>query len=232
MMLEKRKVVTVDGLAGSGKTSLSKVLAERLGFVHLNSGLLYRALGILVAKANIDPSNENRVSDLCKSAKIELILKSPTDPRVMIDGVDVTAKTQEPEISDFASKASVHTGVREYLLSAQRDAFPGSHLVAEGRDMGTVVFPQADIKFFVEVPVEVRAKRRASQMAIPDTGVDAAALMLSKEIHERDQRDTTRTASPTIAASNAVTIDNSSASLTQVVDSMYALAVARGVLSN
>jgi cytidylate kinase len=210
-----RTVITVDGLAGSGKTSLSRALARSIGFAHLNSGLLYRGVGWLCLKSGIDLDNEREV---------ELVLKSHTvvlrgEGELLVDGIERASELTAPEVSEATSKTSRFPVVRAFLLAAQREAFPGKGLVAEGRDMGTVVFPDAPIKFFVTASVEVRVQRRLAQLqAATGTVIDEAAIR--REIIERDDRDTHRAVSPTRGAPDAIGVDNSEKSMEAIVASM------------
>lgn len=231
-----RPVVTIDGLAGSGKTTLARRFAERCGFVHLNSGLLYRAVGFLSLLERVDPNDETALVAMVRRHRIELVLESDRVPALRIDGIRRGDELQTPAVSEATSLSSQYAGVRAQLLAAQREAFPEYPLVAEGRDMGTVVFPDADLKFFVVAAEPVRVERRLTQLRSLGSGLaaDEAALRESIriEIFERDQRDAHRSVSPTVAAVDAITIDNSSQTLTEVVESMYSHALTRGILSS
>ena len=218
-----RTIVTVDGLAGSGKTTLSRLLAERLGFRHLNSGLLYRAAAWLALKGRVDPANGPKVVDILSSHLLTLSHREGLGARVSVDQDDVTDLVRTPQVSEATSILAAQPAVRAALIGAQRDAFAGEHMVAEGRDMGTVVFPDARVKFFVVADEEVRIKRRIDQLGVAPGIADQMKI----EIAERDRRDQTRAISPTIAAPDAETIDNSSQPLTSVVDSMYHAVLSR-----
>lgn len=224
--LQSRPIITVDGLAGSGKTSLARELARGLGYVHLNSGLLYRGVGWLCLEHGVSPDDPGALAHLLGRHSVELV--SPGE--LLVDGVDRASVLGTPEVSEATSRASVFPVVRAFLLEAQRRAFPQRPLIAEGRDMGTVVFPEAALKFFVEASSEVRAARRLAQLqAEQGTTYDAATI--EREIIERDRRDSARALSPTRAAPDAVLIDNSSAPLATTVAQMHAEAVRRGLNS-
>ncbi|MDC0358934.1 (d)CMP kinase [Oligoflexia bacterium] len=221
-----RIVIAVDGLAGSGKTALSKALAQKLGFVYLSTGILYRAVGYLVLQEGNDFDDGAAIANLVQNHTIELGLDADSRAVLRIDGKDVISKLYAPEASEASSKAAQHPEVRAELVKIQRSAFSGRNLVVEGRDIGTVIFPDALAKFYVVADEHVRLERRLKQL-VADLGVtDPEELKLLKEkmkieILERDQRDLLRNVSPAIQADDAILIDNSSQTLTKVVENMY-----------
>lgn len=223
-----RKVITIDGLAGSGKTTLARELAKKTGFMHLNSGLLYRGVAFLCLNAGISPRKETQIVSLVAN-KLPKLEVWNSEPRLIIENTDLTLELQGPDVSEAASLLSVHAGVRQLLLDAQKNAFPGYNLIAEGRDMGTVVFPAAHLKFFIQVDTQTRVTRRIKQLQ--NKGQSFSPSDIEREIIERDARDSERSVSPTVAASDAVGIDNSKLDLTQVVEIMYTAALAKGILS-
>ncbi len=221
-----RKVIAIDGLAGTGKTSLSKALARELGFVHLSTGAIYRALAYLALQHAVPVNDVRALQDLLSRHSIAL-KRDPesSSSQIIVDGNDVSENLYGPEISEATSKVAQVAEVRDQLRNIQRDAFPGSDIVAEGRDMGTVIFPDADLKFFIEVDPEVSAERRLQQICDEKNVQDAQELAELKEkmkieIQERNERDQRRVTAPTIAAEDALRIDNSTRPFERVLDEM------------
>ena len=229
MNVSSRIVVTVDGFAGSGKTTISKLLARKLGFAHLNSGLLYRAVALLAIQEGVDLSSGGALERLVREHSIKLTCDVNLSSRLSIDGDDVTDQLQIPQVSEATSRAATHVEVRRVLIPFQREAFPGYSLVAEGRDMGTVVFPDAEIKFFVQASQEVRIERRLRQLYGSPSDIKGDPVLFDDELRkkmeieivERDKRDAERSLCPAKPAPDAILVDNSSEPLTSVIDSMY-----------
>lgn len=202
-----RIVITVDGLAGTGKSSLSAALAKELGFIHFNSGLVYRALGWFAVNNGVDPGDESELVRLLGVHRFELDGDAEQKPFVRVDGVAVNVDLDVQDVADAASKLAQFKEVRDLLRPVQQTAFLGRPLVAEGRDMGTVVFPDARVKFFVEVPEMIRAKRRCQQLRVK--GIDVKLEEVLSQIAERDNRDSQRAFGPTVAAQDSISVDNS-----------------------
>ncbi|NBW40783.1 (d)CMP kinase [bacterium] len=231
-MMRPRRVITVDGLAGTGKTTLSKLLAERLGFVHMSTGLLYRAVGYLALRANVSRDDQSKLAELIRTHDIKLVLgrKSSGDDRsarIVIDGDDVFDSLYSPQVSEATSEVAVHPAVRDALVAAQREAFPGEDLVAEGRDMGTVIFPEADVKFWIETEEKIKVARRLQQILekeqlISEERKVQLAHEMRIEIHERDKRDQERGLAPSIQGADMVRIANSGSTIEEVLQEMIA----------
>ena len=214
-----RDVITVDGVGASGKSALARLLAARLGYGHLNSGLLYRAAGWLVARAGIDPNDPQRVITELSEHSISLDKGAESRTVVVIDGVVCGDELHSSEVSMAASLVARYQAVRDRFTALQRAAFAPGGVVAEGRDMGTIIFPDARVKFFVEGRLDVRARRRYEQLK----GTPQAASLeeISRDLSARDARDAARAVAPAKPAPGAVVVDNSDRPLEEVVESMY-----------
>ena len=218
-MTAGRRVITVDGVGASGKSALARLLAERLGFAHLNSGLLYRAAGFLASQAGISPDDNSGVDELLKVHSIELKYDRTTGNQVFIDGVLRDAEIQSQEISKLASFVAKLPSVRDHFIDVQRTAFAPAGVVAEGRDMGTVIFPQASPKFFINADLRVRAERRRAQLLAKGEAADLETI--ERDLARRDHEDAHRALAPMKPAKGAVLIDNSTGTLEEIVEEMY-----------
>lgn len=226
-----RVVITIDGLVSTGKTSIARLLAAKLGFIHVNTGLIYRAVGFLAYQNKLDYSNVGAIVGLIKQHNIEL-RQSGVSARLFIDDVDMNDKMQDVEASVGASNVAQHGQVRDAIFAMQREAFAGKNIVAEGRDMGTVVFQDAQLKFFVTADAAIRAARRLKDMQLTPEELANPTIIKNKlklELEERDKRDSERTVSPTIPAKDAVMIDNSAGSLEETVEKMFEIVQERGL---
>ncbi|MFQ3611470.1 MAG: (d)CMP kinase [Fimbriimonadales bacterium] len=200
------KVIAIDGPAGSGKSTLAKRVAKALGFVYLDTGAMYRALALKAHRHQLDPDDEQALSELAQSTRIEFVLEND-EQKVLLDGEDVSQAIRLPLISDWASRVSVHSGVRRAMVQMQKAiAQQVNGLVAEGRDTTTVVFPNALLKIYLTASPEERARRRWEQLK--DQGVEQPYEAVLAEIIERDRRDTTRADSPLKQAEDAVVVQN------------------------
>ncbi|MCB0339718.1 MAG: (d)CMP kinase [Bdellovibrionales bacterium] len=229
-----RKIITVDGLAGTGKTSLAKALAEKLGYRYFSSGSLYRALAWLALENDSDLSNGAELIGLLNSHKLSVEPDaSPFGSQVLVDGFPRESLLHTPEVSEATSKIAVLAEVRERLLDLQREALFEYNLVAEGRDMGTIVFPEADLKFFLTASEEIRLQRRFLQLGGQNEKNEALKLKneLNREVSLRDRRDSERALAPTKPAPDAILLDNSHQTLTQTLVNMYDFALKKGLTS-
>ena len=204
-------LIAIDGPAGAGKSSVARALARELGYTYLDSGAMYRSVALLSLQA---PGREP--AELARAARIEL---APRDgpPRIMLNGRDVTEEIRAPEVSEAASRVAADPGVRAALVARQRELIAGGGWVAEGRDIGTVVAPEAALKVFLTADPHERARRRAAEL-----GADQATVLAEQAL--RDQRDSTRAHSPLRPAAGAVTLDTTSLSVEEVVGQIAALA--------
>ena len=215
----KRGVVTVDGLGASGKSALARMLADRLGFAHLNSGLLYRATAFLAQRAGLSLDDGTKIAEELLKHSVALKHDALLGAVVLINGGQYEAELMSRRISEAASQVARHQAVRAHLLGIQQTAFVPMGVVAEGRDMGTVVFPEARVKFFVEARLEVRAERRCEQLRHNGQAADREGV--ASELEARDLRDATRATAPMKAAEGAIIIDNSDTALEETVEHMY-----------
>ena len=211
----KRLVITIDGPAGSGKSTVSKILAGKLSYTYLDTGALYRAFACKVAEEKIPADDEKRLSGMC--AGFNVSLKSVnSDIRILVDNEDVTKKIRGQDIGMLASKVSAVPVVRKTLLSVQRKTGKNGGIVAEGRDMGTVVFPNADFKFFLNASVEERSRRRFTELA--EKGEYPHFEEVKRDLIIRDRQDSERKIAPLKPSKDSITIDSTNMSITDVVE--------------
>jgi cytidylate kinase len=209
----RRIVIAIDGPAGSGKSTLAARLASQYGYTNIETGAMYRALALKAIEQGVPFNDAAELAELARNSSIDL---QPTSEgnRVLLDGVDVTERVRRQDVTEAASQVSVHPPVREWMVSRQREMGAGGGIVMEGRDIGTKVFPDAEVKIFLDAAPEVRGARRFLQN--PATAAPEAAVLA--ELRARDLRDRTRANSPLVAAPDAVTIDSTHLTFEQVVE--------------
>jgi cytidylate kinase len=208
----RKLVIAIDGPAGSGKSTLAALLARKYNYTNIESGAMYRALAFQAIEQGIALDDELKLRALAQQSRIELV-PHPEGNRVLLDGADVTERLRSQDVTDAASKVSVHPAVREWMVASQRSMGAGGGIVMEGRDIGTKVFPDAAVKIFLDAAPEIRGTRRFMQSpaaAAQETSVVA-------ELRARDQRDRTRANSPLVPAPDAVRIDSTYLTLDQVL---------------
>ena len=213
--MEKKKIITIDGPAGAGKSTVSKAVAKKLGYIYLDTGALYRALAYKALKVKTSIDDQSALSDLCSSTKVALKYIDGK-LKVYLDGEDIGGKIRTEEVGLAASKISTYAVVRESLLNLQREVGANGGLVAEGRDMGSVVFPHADYKFYLDASMEERTKRRQKELL--DKSSLAEYSSIQKDMIVRDKQDKQRQLAPLKVPDGAIIFDSTEMSVAQVVE--------------
>ena len=216
-------VVAIDGPAGAGKSTVAARIAARFGLLNLETGAMYRAFALKAIQTDSDLDDREELDRLAARTRIRL-LPAPLGNRVFLDEVDVTKRIREADVTAAASRVSVHPAIREWLVSMQRQLGASSGIVMEGRDIGTKVFPHAQVKIFLDAAAEVRGQRRYQQNGPSPAQAPESVL---QELRERDKRDRTRAESPLQPAPDAVIIDSTDLSLDQVVAQVEAIITER-----
>jgi cytidylate kinase len=221
-MSEKRIVIAIDGPAGAGKSTLARRVADKLGFVYINSGAMYRAIALWALRLGVETSDMHRLEQLAKEAALELVAG---DGRVLLNGEDVTDAIQAPPISAAASQVSAIPAVRRALLGHQRRMAEQHSVVMEGRDIGSVVFPNAQVKIFLDADPKERARRRTAELQ--ERGLTAELHIVAGELQERDQRDRKRAEAPLVQAPDAELVDTTGLTLEEVEEIILKIVRAR-----
>ena len=213
-------MVAIDGPAGAGKSTIAKRVAARLGFTYIDSGAMYRAVALWALRRNVDPGDMHRMEQLAIAAEIELL-----PGRIRLNGEDVTDAIRTPEVSAGASKVAVIPGVRRALVAKQRAMGERSSVVMEGRDIGTVVFPDAEVKIFLDADPRERVRRRLQDVRAAGEQIPESAL--AAQMKERDQRDSTRADGPLAQAPDAAYLDSTSLTVEEVEEAILKLVRSR-----
>lgn len=212
-----KQIVAIDGPSGSGKSTVAAMLATKLGYMHLDTGAMYRAVALAAALDNLPYDDARRLDELCEQIRIEM-RRNEGVVSVYLNGQDVTEEIRSPEMSLGSSAVSAVPEVRSHMVRLQREIGSSGGIVAEGRDMGTVVFPDTPAKFYLDASPEERARRRWLQLK--EMGIEEAPEKVRREMDERDQNDTSREHSPLKKAEDAIIVDTTGMSIDQVIEKL------------
>ena len=213
--------IAIDGPGGAGKSTVAKAVAAKLGIIYVDTGALYRTIGLYVKQQGISPEDKAGVIGCLSGIRIELGYVDGKQ-HVYLNGVDHGDAIRTPEMSMYASKVSAIPEVREFLLDTQRDIASKNSVIMDGRDIGTVILPDADVKIFLTASEECRAKRRYDELVAKGQSVTYEDVL--NEMNQRDRQDSTREIAPTAAAEDAVLLDNTGMTFEETVDAVVALA--------
>lgn len=220
----KRLVIAIDGPSGSGKSTVGKAVARRLGYLYIDSGAVYRAVGVKALHTQTPLEDAAAIALLARDSDIRLE-GDPDHPRVLLDGRDVTAEIRKPDVSHASSVVATIPEVRTAAVDKLREMARSRGVVMDGRDIGTKVFPDAEVRLFLDASLDVRAQRRFEEES--ERGRDVTLEQIKAELEERDRRDRERSATPLVKAPDAVLIDTSDLSLDRVIDRVIEIAAER-----
>lgn len=212
--------IAIDGPAGAGKSTIAKIVSKKLGFIYVDTGAMYRTMALYLSRLSVDPDNMEEIGDKAQSAEIT-IKYIDGEQVVMLGDENVNGLIRSPEVSAMASKTSQVARLRTKLVELQQKLSETENVVMDGRDIGTVVLPNADLKIYLTASVQVRAQRRYKEMI--EKGQEAVLSDIEKDIEERDYRDMHRVASPLMQAEDAVLVDTSNMSIEEVADKIIEL---------
>lgn len=212
--------IAIDGPAGAGKSTIAKKVAKELSFVYIDTGAMYRAMALLVVRNNIDINDEEKVSNLCESADVKITYQNG-EQVVILNGENVNGFIRQPEVGDAASSVSVYKRVRAYLVKLQQQLAATENVIMDGRDIGSCVLPNANLKVYLDADVKVRAKRRYDELLAK--GMEANLEEIETQMIERDYRDMHRDNSPLVKVEDAKVIDSSYMSVDEVKDEIIRL---------
>jgi cytidylate kinase len=216
-MKKKGLVIAIDGPSGAGKSTIARLLAQKMGYIYIDTGAMYRAIGWKAKQESIDPADETKLAELCQRTDVT-IKQDNNDPRFYVDGRDVSGEIRTPEMGMMASAVSKSPAVRKRLLVLQRELGKNGGVVMDGRDIGTVVFPDAEVKFFLDASAEERGRRRYLELKAKGMDVDLARI--TKEIRERDEQDSSRALAPLKKADDALLLDSTGMTIEAVLETM------------
>lgn len=207
--------IAIDGPAGAGKSTIAKLVAKKLSCIYVDTGAMYRAIALYLLRQGIDASKKEQIPEVCQGAKISIEYRDGNQV-VLLNGEDVSGRIRTEEVGNMASVGSAVPAVRAHLLNLQRDLAASMSVVMDGRDIGTTILPDADVKIYLTASSLCRAKRRYKELI--EKGTDCNLEEIQKDIEERDQRDMNREISPLRQADDAILVDSSEMTIDQVVD--------------
>ena len=212
--------IAIDGPAGAGKSTIAKLIAKKKGYIYVDTGAMYRAMALYFIRSNVDPKDSETISKLCENVDVSIAYRD-SEQVVLLDGENVNGLIRTEEVGNMASATSVNPKVREKLVQLQRKLAKSENVVMDGRDIGTVVLPDANVKVYLTASSEVRAKRRYDELV--QKGEKADLKKIEEDIIERDHRDMTREISPLKQAEDATLVDTSHMTIDEVVDKIIGL---------
>jgi cytidylate kinase len=215
-------VVAIDGPSGAGKSTVGRALAERLGYTYIDTGAMYRAIAWKALRTSVPLESDSDLAALSEATNLELV---DGGRRVRVDGADVTSEIRSPEVSSAASRVSVHGGVRRNMVARQRAMGLSGGVVLDGRDIGTAVFPDAEVKFYLDADPAQRARRRHEELQ--RAGAAVSLQTVEREVRERDHADSHRAESPLVRAADAIDLDTTALGLDEVLARMLATVQSR-----
>ncbi len=218
-------IVAIDGPAGSGKTTTARSVAKRLEFVHIDTGAMYRAVTLQALREVVDLSSDDELTDVAARAEIDLTRGDDGEPRVLLNGEDVTGDIRSPEVDLRVSRVSEVAGVRKHVVARQREMSEHENVVMEGRDIGTVVFPDAEVKIYLVAALEERARRRQKELALRGINHELGEVMA--DLERRDQHDSTRAVAPLKPAPDAQWLDTTGLTVERQIDAVVERVMAR-----
>lgn len=218
--------IAIDGPAGAGKSTIARLAAKKLSFIYVDTGAMYRAMALYFLRRGVLAEEEAKISEISKEAGITICYQDGNQ-QVLLNGEDVTALIRTEAVGNMASAASVYPAVREHLLDLQRSLAASADVIMDGRDIGTCILPDADVKIFLTASPEVRAMRRYKELQ--EKGLMCNLSEIEQDIRERDQRDSTRQIAPLIQAEDGILIDGSEMTITQVVEAIIQTAIEHGL---
>ncbi|MFQ5870451.1 MAG: (d)CMP kinase [Candidatus Zixiibacteriota bacterium] len=212
---KKVRVIAIDGPASSGKSTTARLVAGRLGYLYLDTGAMYRAITLKALRAGVDLDDEKALEKLARDSTLRMSFENEV-PRVFLNGEDVTSQIRSPEVSDSVSKVSAYPGVRGAMVALQREFAKEGGIVAEGRDIGTVVFPGAEVKIFLTCDLKERTKRR--YLELESQGISRSPDEIRENLSKRDEIDSNRESSPLLEAEEAVVVDTTNLTIEEQVE--------------